>query len=102
MDSSCAFAIVPLCATQRSFTFNGCAFAKVLVPIVEYLTCPITQGDAYSCAIFLNSDEECETNPTFLNGGLLGTANPQASCPLCCKARNASNTIGTTFLPERL
>ena len=38
LDSSSTLAIVPLWATQRSFTFNGCAFSSSLFPTVEYLT----------------------------------------------------------------
>ena len=37
-DNSSTFEIVPLCATHRSLTFNGCAFSRLLLPKVEYLT----------------------------------------------------------------
>ena len=47
----------------------------------------------------LSSDAAAETSPIFLNGGLLGTAIPHASCPLCWSALRASIAIGTTFVP---
>ncbi len=50
--SSATFAIVPLCAIHRSFTLRGWAFSRLLFPTVEYLTCPIAAGDAYSSVIF--------------------------------------------------
>ena len=45
--------------------------------------------------------KNAETRPIFLNGGLFGIAIPHASCPLCCKARNASIAIGITFTPSK-
>ena len=71
--------MVPLCAIHKSLTLSGCAFSNVLLPIVEYRTCPITDDDAYSFVIALNSDDASVTSPIFLNGGLFGTASPQAS-----------------------
>ena len=101
LESSSTLEIVPLCATHKSLTFKGWAFSRSLFPTVEYLTCPIAACDAYSSVIFLNSLEDAETKPILFNGALLGIANPHASWPRCCNARNASRTIGIT-LPSPL
>ena len=42
-ESSSTLEMVPLCATQRSFTLSGCALSRSLYPTVEYLTCPIAE-----------------------------------------------------------
>ena len=75
---------------------------KLLLPMVEYLPCPIAAYDEYSSDIFLNSDADEETKPSFFKGILFGIAIPHASCPLCCKARKESISIGITLIPSKL